>query len=148
MLIHKATTPGSWAATGCAGVLAPGLLFNIVSRLQPVIPLADLVQGLVGSQVSSWWSTMEFGQYVFHYTIWDILYRPSYSSGAPVCHPLLRGTSSGPSSPCTWGSDQQCIFIPDVVQPLFPLELVLHLGHSTAPFLGQLGPNRLRLRPQ
>lgn len=55
------------------------------------------------------------------------------SMGASVCHPLLQGTATGPSSPCRWRHDCQYLSIPDVVQTLFLLELVLHLGRSAAP---------------
>jgi hypothetical protein len=51
-------------------------------------------------------------------------------SAASACPPLSQGTSIGPSSSCRWGCSRHCPFIPGVVQPLFPVESVLHRGHS------------------
>jgi hypothetical protein len=43
---------GSWAATGCADVALLAPLFSIVSCLEPVVPLLDLILGLVGTQMT------------------------------------------------------------------------------------------------
>jgi hypothetical protein len=48
-------------------------------------------------------------------------------SGAPVLHPLLRGSSIGPSSPDTWGCNRQCPSIPGVFFKNWPHGLLLQL---------------------
>jgi hypothetical protein len=53
LLIHQASTLGSLAATGFFGVAVLVLLLDVVSCLEPVIPLPDLVHGLADTQVSS-----------------------------------------------------------------------------------------------
>jgi hypothetical protein len=54
VLMSMAPIPCSWAATGYTGVTLLVPLLNIVSCLEPIVPLPDLIQGLV----TSWWSTM------------------------------------------------------------------------------------------
>jgi hypothetical protein len=53
VLMHLASHPGSEAATGCTGVALPAPLLSIVTCLEPVVPLPDLIQGLVDTQVTS-----------------------------------------------------------------------------------------------
>jgi hypothetical protein len=86
VLIHMATSPGSQASGGCTGVTVLAPFLNIVSCLKPVVPLFDLVQGLVNTQVSSLGSTMEFSQYFFHSRLREdyLSYYRSYIGGLPV----------------------------------------------------------------
>jgi hypothetical protein len=51
--MHLALIPGLGAATGCTGVILPASLFNIVSCLEPLVPLPDLIQSLLHTQVTS-----------------------------------------------------------------------------------------------
>lgn len=53
VLMHLAPIPGSGAMTDYTGVtlLAPFLI--IVSSLEPVVSLSDLIQGLLDTQVTS-----------------------------------------------------------------------------------------------
>jgi hypothetical protein len=48
-----APIPGSGTATGCTDVVLPAPLLNIISCLEPVVPLPDPTQGLLDSQVTS-----------------------------------------------------------------------------------------------
>jgi hypothetical protein len=57
-LLPLAPIPSSGAASGCTGVTLPEPLLNIVSCLEPVVHLPDLIQGLVDTQVTSEQSTM------------------------------------------------------------------------------------------
>jgi hypothetical protein len=43
VLMHLALIPGLGAVTGCSGVTLPAPLLNIVSCLEPVVPLPDLI---------------------------------------------------------------------------------------------------------
>jgi hypothetical protein len=52
VLMHLAPIPGSGATTGCTGVALPAPFLNIVSFLVPVVPLPDLIHGLVDIQVT------------------------------------------------------------------------------------------------
>jgi hypothetical protein len=53
VLMHLAPIPGSGAMTGCTGVtlLAPSL--NIIYFLELVVPLPDLILGLVDTKLTS-----------------------------------------------------------------------------------------------
>jgi hypothetical protein len=53
VLMHLALIPGSGAATGCTGVALLAPLLNIVSCLLLVVPLLDIIQGLVDTQVTA-----------------------------------------------------------------------------------------------
>jgi hypothetical protein len=53
VLIHLAPIPGSMAASGSIGVALAAPFLNIVSCLKPVVPLPDLIQGLIETQVTS-----------------------------------------------------------------------------------------------
>jgi hypothetical protein len=46
-LMYLAPIYGSGAVTGCTGVAVRAPLLNIVSCLEPAVPLPDLIQGLV-----------------------------------------------------------------------------------------------------
>jgi hypothetical protein len=50
--MNLAPIPGSGAATGCTGVALPAPFLNIGSCLEPVVPLPDLIQSLVDTQVT------------------------------------------------------------------------------------------------
>jgi hypothetical protein len=71
IILNWAPTPGLQASGGCTGLTALAPFLNIRYCLKPVIPLSDLVQGLVNTQVSSLGSTMGFSQYFFHFTLRD-----------------------------------------------------------------------------
>jgi hypothetical protein len=89
------------AKTGCTGATPQ---YRVLPK--PVIPLSDLLECLVNTQVFSWWSIMEFGYYFFHFTPRaDYLSNVPWwtPSAAPVSHPLLWETSIGSSSPCYVG---------------------------------------------
>jgi hypothetical protein len=52
LLMHLASIPGLGAVTGCTGVTLVAPLLNIISCLEPVVPLLDLIQGLVDTQMT------------------------------------------------------------------------------------------------
>jgi hypothetical protein len=121
---------------------------SIISCLEPVVPLLHLVQCLADTQVSSWWSPWSSASTSFTSfwgrTIWAMLDHPSVDyQWTPVCHPLLRETSTKFSSSCMWGCGRQCLSILDVVQPLFLQKSVLHLGHWAVPSSWRLGPSSM-----
>jgi hypothetical protein len=76
-------------------------LFNIISCLEPIIPSFHLVQALVETHVPSSHPRMEFGQYALYFNLMEdyVSYFRSPTGGSQVCHPLMQGTSTGPSSP-------------------------------------------------
>jgi hypothetical protein len=47
VLMHLAPIPGLGVVTGCTGVTLIAQLLNIVSCLESVVPLLDLILGLV-----------------------------------------------------------------------------------------------------
>jgi hypothetical protein len=53
VLMHLVLIPGSGAMTGCTGVALPAPLCNIGFYVEPVVPLLDLIQGLVDTEVTS-----------------------------------------------------------------------------------------------
>jgi hypothetical protein len=52
LLMHLSPIPGSGAATGCTGVALPPPHLNIISYMEPVVPLPDLIHGLVYTHVT------------------------------------------------------------------------------------------------
>jgi hypothetical protein len=62
--MHLAPIPGSGSASGCTGVTLLAPFLNIVSCLEPVVPLPDLIQGFVEPlqyfTVSRFWKLVGF----------------------------------------------------------------------------------------
>jgi hypothetical protein len=52
VLVHLIMIPGSRATTGCTGVALSAPFLNIASCLESVVPLANLIQGFVDTQVT------------------------------------------------------------------------------------------------
>jgi hypothetical protein len=57
LLMHLAPIPGLGAVTDCTSVALVAPLLNIISFLEPVVPLPDLIQGFVDTQMT-WQFTM------------------------------------------------------------------------------------------
>jgi hypothetical protein len=53
ILLHLAPIPSPGAGTGCTGVALSAPSLNIAFLLGPVVPLPNLIQGLVVTQVAS-----------------------------------------------------------------------------------------------
>jgi hypothetical protein len=67
VLMHKEQIPGSWAATGCAGVAIPVPLLNSASCLKPLILRLILFGALLIPRCPQ--STTGFSQHIFFFTL-------------------------------------------------------------------------------
>jgi hypothetical protein len=98
--MHLAPIPGSSAAINCTGVALTAPLLNIVSCLEPMVPLSELIQGLVDTQVTSRRPPRNSISTSFTLlggrTIWSIFYQPSVDSQWPSSITFLTGIPLGP----------------------------------------------------
>jgi hypothetical protein len=53
VLVHRAPIPSPGAATYCADVEQSAPSLNIASCLEPVVPLPNVIQGFVDTEVTS-----------------------------------------------------------------------------------------------